>query len=73
MDFYRSFKYYCRRLHHRNPVFGLALGFALLVLAFMVVITLAPLILEFLAVLILLMLVGGAIYWIAAKTGFIEE
>ncbi|MEQ8175281.1 MAG: hypothetical protein ABRQ26_09465 [Syntrophomonadaceae bacterium] len=73
MDFFYFIKDKYRRLHHHNPVIGWAITVASLVVAFVVILALAPLILEFIAILILIMLVVAALYWVATKTGFIEE
>lgn len=73
MEFFYFIKDKYRRLHHHNPAVAWAITVASLILAFVLILALAPLILEFIAILILIMLVIAALYWVATKTGFIEE
>ena len=73
MDFFYFIKDKYRRLYHRNPVTGWSITVATLIVAFVVIMALAPLILEFIAILLLVMLAVAALYWVATKTGFIEE
>jgi hypothetical protein len=73
MDFFYFIKEKYRRLYHHNPVVGWSITVASLIVTFVLILALAPLILEFIAILILIMLVVAALYWVATKTGFIEE